>query len=337
MEITQIPIGSIDLDVRNPRIAHAVEGLAEPTLGEDYIELALGKSSPTDEEQGTSATYSSLREAIKQHGGLISPIVVKPLANGRYLAVEGNTRVAIYRELNRGDADHWKAIPAIVRVGMQEADEHAIRLQAHLIGPRPWRAYAKGKYLHHLYYDKKLSINELLNYCGGNSRKREIEGYIAAYADMAEFYGDQLRASRGYSQFSAFVELQDIKQDLHRAGYSVTDFAKWLADGNIKPLQTVRYLPRILANPTAKRRFLEHDAREALKVLDQPSTSALIKDAPLDQLASALAAKLRTAPWDVLRPLIEDKDNPKSVAVLDCYEELRSLVRHMGAEGDGRE
>lgn len=339
MQITQIPVEVIQLDAHNPRITFAIEGITGGVT-DQFIELALGKSSPADEDQGASTTYSSLKASIRASGGLISPIIVRPIEEGRYLVVEGNTRVAIYRELGReDDSGKWLKIPAVIRDVLDELDEHAIRLQSHLVGPRPWRAYAKGKYLHHLYHDKHWSLNQLLDFCGGNARKKEIEEYIQAYADMQEYYASQLQAGQGYSHFSAFVELQKlgIKSSIVKAGHTLEDFATWLANGNIAPLQSVRQLPRILGNPAAKKKFIEHDAREAIRVLDQPNTNAVIKDAALEQLAGALAAKLRTESWDSIRPIIEDREGPRAQVLLDCFEELRSLVKLMGVESDGGE
>jgi hypothetical protein len=57
---------------------------------------------------------------------------VSPKADGSYVAIEGNTRVAIYLELAvEGAPGNWDTIPAVVRPEMAEKDEHTIRLQAH--------------------------------------------------------------------------------------------------------------------------------------------------------------------------------------------------------------
>jgi len=335
MNFQIISVASIQLDVRNPRIASGVEGFAT-ALTEEYIELALGRSSPADEEQGSSTTYASLKASIRAQGGLINAIIVRPTEAG-YLVVEGNTRVAIYRELFRESKDpRWESIPAIIHVDASEEDEHAIRLQSHLVGPRPWKAYAKGKYLHHLYNDEKWSINELLDFCGGNARKREIEEYIQAYEDMQEHYGERLQSGLGYSKFSAFVELQKpgIKQAIARAGYTVKDFSDWLANGNIAPLAAVRQLPRILSNASAKRAFLERDAREAIKLLDQPNASALLKDVSIEQLANALAARIRTEPWTRIKEIIDDRQGSAAVALIDAYEEVGGILKAMDAPTD---
>src|SRR5262245_60720156 len=99
MDIEQIPVDNILLDRRNPRIAHATESL-RGTVTQEWITLALGHAAPEDEERGTSTTYSSLKASIRANRGLINPIIVTPRENGKYLVIEGNTRVAIYRELD---------------------------------------------------------------------------------------------------------------------------------------------------------------------------------------------------------------------------------------------
>ena len=151
MEITQIPVAKIVLDQRNPRIAHAMEGISG-AVNQDWITLALGHAAPEDEERGTSTTYSSLKASIRANRGLINPIIVTPREEGTFIVIEGNTRVAIFRELSEeGALGTWDTIPAVVRTELEEKGEHAIRLQAHLVGPRPWRPYAKAKYLYDLY------------------------------------------------------------------------------------------------------------------------------------------------------------------------------------------
>ena len=109
----------------------------------------------------------------------------------------------------------------MVKPQIEEKGEHAIRLQAHLVGPRPWRPYAKAKYLHDLYVNQKLSITEILDFCGGTGRRAEIQQYIDAFKDMQEHYLP-LAAAAGsppdYSLFSSFAELQNIKPALARAG-----------------------------------------------------------------------------------------------------------------------
>jgi hypothetical protein len=337
LSVSYISVTAVTLDERNPRIAHATEPLAS-AVTQEFIELALGHSAPSDEDRGSSTTYSSLKASIRANKGLIHPIIVTPIDGGGYRALEGNTRVAIYRELAAEEAPgDWSQIPAIIQTGLPEEGEHAIRLQAHLVGPRPWRPYAKAKYLHDLYHNKKLSITQILDFCGGNARRREIEDYIAAYAEMQEHYIPLVaQGPPDYSRFSAFVELQGphVKQAIVQAGYTLDDFAGWVNDSKIDPLQTVRQLPRILNNADAKRQFLTHNAREALKVLEQPSSNAVIRSATLDQLATALAVKIRSLNWPDVQALMANREGPQAQSLIDCFEELRALAKQLGHEAD---
>jgi hypothetical protein len=339
MEIQLIPIERISLDWRNPRIAHTLEAMSEAP-SQDFIEMSLGLHAPEDEERGASTTYSSLKASIRANKGLILPIIVSPRGDGTFLVVEGNTRVAIYRELAEEEAPgDWSHIPAIVQA-LNEEGEHAVRLQAHLVGPRPWRPYAKAKYLHDLYVNKKFSITEILDYCGGTARRREIEQYIDAYKDMHEYYVPLVQGAGeppDYSRFSAFVELQKtpgLKQAVARAGYTMSDFSQWLHDGKIMPLQDVRKLERIFANPQAKKEFERHNTREAIKILEQPSSNAVISSASLEQLARALAAKMRSLNWPDVQALMANTQGEASESLIDCFEELKTLVKQLGQETD---
>jgi hypothetical protein len=114
----------------------------------------------------------------------------------------------------------------------------------------------------------------------------------------------------------------------------LNDFARWVHESKLSPQNTVRQLPRILANPEAKRQFLAHNAREALKILDQPSATAVISNASLDQLATALSVKLRQLNWSEIQAMKEAKDGPATLAVLTCFDELKAFANFLGAQVD---
>ena len=63
MEITQIPVGKIDLDERNPRIAHAMEGITG-AVNQDWITLALGHAAPEDEHKADLPPIAALRSLL---------------------------------------------------------------------------------------------------------------------------------------------------------------------------------------------------------------------------------------------------------------------------------
>lgn len=100
-------------------------------------------------------------------------------------------------------------------------------------------------------------------------------------------------------RFSGFVELQKpgIKQAVVEASYILTDFAQWIHERKLEPLNTIRQLPRILRNPKAKDIFLKQGAREAVMVLERPALDEILAEADLGQLARALRQRVDTLPF----------------------------------------
>jgi hypothetical protein len=177
-ERKSVPIDLIDLDVENPRIRRFLEFTPNPSA--EQINLALGVGSSESDSSGNT-TFRTLRESIRENRGIIIPIIVRTKADGRYLVIEGNTRLAIYKEFRdeQGPGKGWDEISVIIRDGLKDYEVHAIRLQAHLVGPRPWDPYSKAKYLEFLRNHENLPMAMIQAMCGGKGR--ELSELIDAY------------------------------------------------------------------------------------------------------------------------------------------------------------
>ena len=191
----------------------------------------------------------------------------------RLVVIEGNTRALIYRQFRRDDdSGRWDEIPAIVYDQLDKKEIDAIRLQAHLVGPRQWDPYSKAKYLDYLSNSEHLTTDQIIDFCGG--QRTEVHRFIDAYIDMEDHYRPLLASDDQFdpTRFSAFLEMQAprVQEALVTTGYTKTDFAEWVKDQILYPSDRVRKLPAILSNPQARRVFLTHGAREAEKVLDSP-------------------------------------------------------------------
>lgn len=327
---TQIPIDEIDLDESNPRIKHFIE--FHPVLNEEHMLLALGAGAEDNGGVTAQDSFGRLKHSIRASGGIIQSIIVKPLENGRFLCIEGNTRVAIYRQLRKEDidsgqnGDKWREIPAVVSDHIDEEESHKIRLQVHLVGNRPWDAYSKAKYLHELVEDYKMPLIELVSFCGGS--KNDVMQSIKAYEDMEHHYRPVIEEDDGNfdpSRFSAFVELQKpgIKQALFRANYSERDFSSWVEDRKLFPLNSVRKLPQILDNPEARGVFLSKGAREAIRILDAPDLDTKLREADISQLARALQEKIG-------RLLYDDAENIRNQPDSEEHLDLKDLLISVG-------
>ncbi len=90
---TEIDTALLDLDFTNPRIQNYLQNYPEESRSGELLAMLLGT--------GTDSC-ASLKESIKEHGGIINPIIVNHFPDGRYVVIEGNTRLQIYIEILLG-------------------------------------------------------------------------------------------------------------------------------------------------------------------------------------------------------------------------------------------
>ncbi len=327
-QFMMLPVETLVLDTSNPRVARYIE-MYGGEVTDDQMSLALGAA---NYEQGESTTtFQSLRASIRTHGGVIHPILVNREDEDRLVVIEGNTRALIYRQFRRSDddSDRWDEIPAIVYERLDEKEIDAIRLQAHLVGPRQWDPYSKAKYLDYLSNSEHLTTDQIVDFCGG--QKAEVHRFIDAYNDMENHYRPLLASDDQFdpTRFSAFVEMQAprVQEALVTSGYTKADFAGWVNDQILYPLDRVRRLPAILANPQARSVFLTDGAREAEKILDTPSTVEALKDATLTQLANALLDHIEKMSYTDLLRLREDLNTPDNLALTETRDQLAQLCK----------
>ncbi|MDE2839840.1 MAG: hypothetical protein OXM03_04355 [Chloroflexota bacterium] len=327
-----VPVKEIELDRANPRIRKFLEMYGDDPTPEQIF-LALGAGGDDESSRQDGPTFQKLKQSIITNGGIIQPVILKRRTNGKLLCIEGNTRVAIYEDfLNRNVRGSWSTIPALVHDELDDAAVHAIRLQAHLVGPRPWDPYSKAKYLHDLRHNEHLPFSMIVDFCGG--RQSEVSTFIDAYMDMEAYYRPIIADDGDFdtTRFSGFVELQKpgVKQAIAQAGFGLPDFAEWIRDEKLFPLRTVRVLPRILRNTKAREVFLKMGAREAEKVLDKPEIDKNLQDAALGQLARALTEKLATLPYEQYQRLRVDSTGDTVQALLDAQASLTEFLRELG-------
>ena len=323
-----LSVGQVELDRTNPRIRRFLESYSgEPTY--DQIALALDVAGGTGNEDAAqgSTTPEKLKRSILSNGGIMQPIVVNQGSDGRAVCIEGNTRLYIYRSLLADGAEgDWSHIPAIVHDGLSLRDVDAIRLQAHLVGPRPWDAYSKAKYLWELQFKELMPLDRIVDFCGGS--RREVTTAIQAYADMEHYYRP-ICAPEEYDteRYSGFVELQStrVKDAILRAGFDLNDFATWIQKGNIRNLQEVRQLWRVLPDKRARETFIKKNVKAALDMLEKPELSAGLRGASLGQLARAVAEAARTIRSEEIRRLQEHPEDDVVRHIEDALDQLQYL------------
>lgn len=313
-----LPTNKVKIDPTNPRIAH-LEHQAE---SEDGVMLSLSESTDIGIEEDAEnsstkkerTTYSKLRASIRAHKRVIQPIHVKKEPNGELICIEGNTRLAIYKNfLASREPGDWSKIPSILYDGISQNEVDAIRLQAHLVGPRPWSPYAKARYLHVLRLQEDMNWEEIVDFAGGNVS--EIKKQIQAYTDMEEHYRRIVPSDDEFDtkKFSGFKEFQDRQLDvmLSKANFTKQDFARWIHENKLKPLNTIRRLPEIFDNPQAREIFLAEGgtAKDAIRHIEKSQgTEPGLDNIALDRIARHLRIKLSSMDPEAYQKLQEGED-----------------------------
>jgi hypothetical protein len=330
-----IDINKIELDVNNPRIKRLIEGLVEnlaenQQLDEKQILIALQYTSTTStstDKTENVMTFSKLQNSIIQNKGVLNPIIVKKLDNEHYKCIEGNTRLAIYKVQNdkHPDEDCWKNIKSTVYERITERGENNIRLQCHLVPPRPWEPFSRAKYLNQLVNVDEYDIEEIGGVCGMASS--EIQNYIEAFQIMEENYrplciesGDTFDV-KSFSGFYELVLKPSLQGVLIENNFDFKDFSRWIHNREkIKQLSHVRQLERILKNGAAKRIFLRTGSKDALEVFIQDGGENL-QNAGIMELMRATIVKLNLIPYFEMKTLAEE------TTLLDDSAQLISLCK----------
>ena len=326
-----LPIVEISLDMNNPRIAKFVEMYDKYSITSEALAIALGSGV---EDSSSQTNYSSLYNSIKTNKGIIHPIIVNHQKDGKYVVIEGNTRVQIYKEFKENGVEgDWDTIPSIVYENLSDSEIHAIRLQSHLVGPREWDPYSKAKYLNYLSNEENLPMNTVIEFCGG--KKSEVMKFINAYQDMEKHYRPQLSADDEFDQrdFSKFFELQNssVKESLV-SKFSLDDFARWVINGNVDSAINVRKLPLILKNEEATKILLRSNIKDAYEkvIMDKPEYKDL-KNITVEQLCIELTNRLNDMPLQEYKNIKNEENEIKSY-ITDLKENLDWFVEDINKD-----
>ena len=326
----KLDIEKVELDMENPRIVKFLEMYSESALTGEAVALALGSSG--NSEDGSTGYYN-LKDSIRVSKGIIHPIIVNYQSNlKKYVAIEGNTRVQIYRELKEEEPDEpelWTHIPAIVYQDLPKEQIDMIRLQAHLVGPREWDAYSKAKYLYQLNVVEKMPMSQLVNYCGGKAS--EVPKQIRAYEDMETYYRKALEDESAFDskEFSKYVELQGVKNAIFQNGFTLDDFTQWVLEDKFRMAIDIRKLPKIFANKEATKIFLESNFDKAIVlVMDPDSKSKSLSKATLVDLCNEITERINEMGLKTVEK-IKNEDEESKIAIEELKTEIDWFIGYI--------
>ena len=258
----EVPVDLIELDPENPRIRAAIErqGIQNPSEEDLSFHLSAAVSGLGSGGHG----YRRLRESIKAAGQAYQPVSLmrlnQPSPKGReYLCLDGNTRVAIYRELTeQGSPGNWTTINAEIIEPDDEDDRvrsvEQIRMISHIVGAREWSPYRQAKYLHELRNKHFFSWQHIVGLCGGQVSRSTLTEDITAYEMMEDYRAQVSAGSFNEHRFSAYREFVKyrVADVLENHDMGPDHFHNWVAQGVLTKDEQVRHLRSVLADTEAK-------------------------------------------------------------------------------------
>ncbi len=172
MVTENLTLGKNDYEVRLEDI-NQVDLKFYPENPRVYSILNIDGVEPTQDEieeyMCSQDHVKQLKESIKSNGGLIDPVIVR---DGDFVVLEGNSRLAAYRLLNRDDPVQWGKIKC--KVLPSDIDDSAIFAllgQYHIIGRKDWDPFEQANYLYRRLQQTKLPIDYMADELGISRQK----------------------------------------------------------------------------------------------------------------------------------------------------------------------
>lgn len=320
-EQEEMPLDLIDLDPNNPRLGYwkDIQNI-EGKVSQKELTYAL----QCEEEEG----IRQLKLNIEVSEGIMHPIWVVKTKN-RYLAIDGNTRLSIYRDLNKKypTKECFKKIKCkILPENTEEKVIEFIRLNEHLRGVNDWEVYVRAKMLYTLYNNRGYCYEELQNKT--KLSQSQIAKLIEAYKNMSEQfmprYGDLPDAHRKFSYFIEY-EKPKIKNGMAELGLSIKDFCKWVGEGEIRKAQDVRDLIKILGNKQARAELVKKGYAYAF---EQLTSSCPSLRSELFENVENVIESLKNMHRSEEQEIIEEENPTRRELLKTLYNELYKFTKH---------
>ena len=166
-----LPIHDLSFYPENPRIYSLIQRPGdEPSQDEIFDRLRKLDH------------VKQLIQSIRANGGLTDPMLVR---DGDFVVLEGNSRLAAYRELARNDAIEWgKAKVRLLPTDISEKLVFALLGEYHIIGRKDWAPFEQAGYLYRRNVIHEVSAQSMASEMG--LPVRTVNRLIDTYKFMVE-------------------------------------------------------------------------------------------------------------------------------------------------------
>lgn len=196
-----------------------------------------------------------LIQSIKANGGLIDPLLVR---DGDFVVLEGNSRLAAYRLLEKKDPIKWGKVKCcILPAKIPEKLVFALLGEYHIIGRKDWAPYEQAGYLWRRVKHHNASIDVMAKEMGVS--KGEINSLLRVYSFMVEKKDSDVQH---WSYYDEFLKSQKItkQRKIHKRFDDI--FVQKVKTGKIPKAIDVRDKVAKIAEAGGKafKKFIEEKA-----------------------------------------------------------------------------
>jgi hypothetical protein len=195
-----LPQADLRFYPENPRI-HSIVFTSDEEPSQSYIEEVLTQKDHVKQ----------LVQSIKANGGLIDPLLVR---DRDFVVLEGNSRLAAYRLLARGDAIRWGRVKChLLPKNNSDTTVFSLLCQYHVIGRTDWAPYEQAGILWRRYTRDGMSTGDLSREMGGLSAKK-IRHMIDVYDFMASHDDRNVQHWSYYDEYLKSRAIQSRREQL---------------------------------------------------------------------------------------------------------------------------
>jgi len=218
------------------------------------IVRANGKVPTQDEIQEQLSQLEhvrELREDIRRNGGLLEPLIVR---SGTLDVLEGNSRLAAYRQLAKKEPIKWGVVKCtVLPADVKDSLIFALLGQFHIKGKKDWVPYEQAGFLYRRFKNHNVSAKTLAGELGWSAQK--VTHLIDTYQFMVDH--DEVDISR-WSYYDEYLKSNKIKKARQNHPGMDELVVENVKSGDIGRAMDLRdQLPTVCASPVVLKKFAE--------------------------------------------------------------------------------
>ena len=246
----RIPIDQLRFLPDNPRVYAAIRemtGFDGLTLEEQQVRIY--------ERLLDEPSVKNLIPEIRRDKGLHEPITVR---HDTWQVIEGNSRLAAYRKLDRdSDDDEWAHIRCLVVTSLTDDQQTRLLGQAHLHGKTDWSPYAKALFCYRWVEEEKRDVSSLSNLSG--IPPQEIKKNVRVVQLMQTNGDDKLSHFSYYNVLVRTRKIADAIGDRPELEQTLLAQIKSQPEPPFTAQEMRQRLPTVIAKPRILRKYEKGD------------------------------------------------------------------------------